>query len=211
MSKKLKDTTDKELNALAQKLYHQRYYNRWPAIDPKIKATSVSEYITNTWDEYSEFLDNGSGVGSVLNIKKLIISEIKEIEENIESFPDDADEIYRKRLSHNLNQLQIKKYVIERLLTQFAVHGKIKSTPDFKTTDIQKLALDIICKGKRIPNKREVLKEYIKIAEADSTKNVQDIFNELEADYDIKYSTFAGWVKKLNEQIERISLSQNTQ
>ena len=209
MSKKLKETTDKELTALAQKLHYQRYYNRWPAIDPKIKATSVTEYITNAWDEYSEFLDNGSGVGSVLNIKKLIISEIKEIEENIESFPDDADKVYRKRLSHNLNQLQIRKYVIERLLTQFAVHGKIESTPDFKTNDIQKLALDIVCRGQRVPYKRDALEEYLQLTEADPSKNIRDVHTILEMTYDeLSYSSFAEWVKKLKKELERITLSQ---
>ena len=200
--------TEEEYKKIINDLKYQRHYGRWPVADPELRKMPVAEYFHIAWTQYAKILDDGKGLDTILVIQKQINSEIEDVQKNLDDFPDDAEKVYEYRLMRSQNLLNMRATVLKKLITAYSVHGEIESTPDFELNTIQKIALNIVCKGKRKPNKRKILEEYMQIHEADPGKSVKDIFTELEFDYDISYSTFAGWIKKLNEEIESITLSQ---
>ena len=58
-------------------------------------------------------------------------------------------------------------------------------------------------------DQKEALLEYLAQKEADQSKTVQDIFEKLEQEFNLTYSSFSGWVKQFNDEIERIAHSGN--
>lgn len=209
MSKKtewdMPNFTEEEYKKMFNDLKYQRYYSRWPVVDPKTTNLPLAEYFHLAWTQYAKILDNGKGLDTTLTIQNQINSEIEEIQINLDDFPDDADSVYKYRLKRSQNLLNMRTTVLKKLITAFSVHGEIETTPDFELDDIQKLALTLTCKGKHHPHIKEVLIEYLKRKEADQSKTVIKIFKELETEFDLSYSTFAGWVKELYEQFESIA------
>ena len=202
--------TEQEFEKLAKDLKYQRYFSRWPVVDPEMKHEPIAELFHSAWTQYSKILDNGKGLDTILTIQRQINSEIEEAQQNLDDFPDDADSVYKYRLKRSLSLLNIRKTTLKKLITAYSVHGEIESAPDFELDNIESLALNIVCKGQRVSYKREALEEYLKIRDAEPAKNsTMDIFKKLEESYDdLSYSSFAGWVSKLNDELERIKLSQ---
>ena len=191
-----------------KKLQYQRYFRRWPIVDNDLRNMTVADFYQIVWAEYAEILNDVNGIDTVQNIKKLIQSELKDIQQNLDDFPKGADKVYEFRLKHNRNLLEQRSIVIERLLTYFAIHGKIRQAPEFDLRNAGELnineiqALDNVCRNAKKENKRDLLTEYLKLSKRMVKKEIRDLFHEK---YKLPEKTFYKWTQDLDKEIKSIS------
>jgi len=202
------NVTVEEYKKLINDLNYQRYFSRWPVVDSDLRNMALADYYQIVWAEYAKILNDVNGIDTVQSIKKLIQSELKDIQQNLDDYPKDADKVYDYRLKHNRNLLEMRSSVIDRLLTQYAIHGKIKQAPEFDLRNAGKLnineiqALDNVCRNAQKENKRDLLTEYLHLSKSMVKKKIRDQFHEK---YKLPEKTFYQWTQALDKEIKSIT------
>lgn len=94
---------------------------------------------------------------------------------------------------------QIKKY--EKVMEDEAMESLNKEAI-YELNEVEKLALNNVCKGAKHHYKRDILTEYL-ILEKELTKKV--IRDEFETKHELNPKTFYQWVQALDDEIKDIS------